>query len=718
MAASVRQLILILELFFPPELAVQQAIYVLGVLVSLYPLFRLHSNQLNEARRQSPLTGWKRTIKTLLTAAFEQEADNIQPWGTGISLAQEYTDYICADIETLYSQLGIFNPSPDDLSSFLFRRPRPILTNTRTNCKFCPAGDRNLVPSLRRRKSRRKNEGVQKVWLLDATFQWVSADLVVAHCGTCKADYYPDMITLKEAPGSFHRSQVLEYSTDYLRVSKSGIWVHRKIAFAQEKALHRFHSGWSNFADWVNDSTDDINVKLTYRQSKRLFLEHFARRLLVAHHKDSTFTCEAQGTSDSLAAAVREIIGQNGGVIPAAMSHGCMDCTHVKRYKSDLLQEGAVLVLAGDAEVVDSEAGPADGQQPLPANLPPTLAQLEAPHDGSPRGHIRLAVMDGKSLKYRVIIWKCALDDCRGPLVNYKNGCFCEDHLQMRDICGIIPCGQGIHSPGALTCNDQSHIDWHKRYEDRFHRLSFPGVQRVIRRQNGEDSVSGIQGPSLQVQLQALGDTAGDKVVHTFKAKSIYCLQTVQWACGMPIGWGKCYRSESTPQVLAILNEIWKDHPESRPSFMVYDRACDLLRHIVTQNPNDLWLRTTKFIVDAWHYIGHRATDILCRTRCNPAPADGTQPDLVLTVEDNNGVTHQTRAFNTETAEQLNSWLNGFESQLRQMTEVNYDFFIHVLMMIYGENIEKGVMEKKKELTEEFWDKVNGTIDMDVDTDG
>ncbi|KAJ7735904.1 hypothetical protein B0H16DRAFT_1764534 [Mycena metata] len=715
MPASVRQLIFILQLFFPAELAVQQAIYVLGVLISLYPLFRLHSNQLSEARRQSPRTGWKNTIRALITGAFCEEANGVEAWPTGISMADEYADYICSDLEAFYTQLGLFNASAEDLSSFEFRRPRPVLTTTRLDCKFCPPGDRNLVPSLRRRR----RDGSQTVWLLDASFQWLSADLVIAYCAKCRAEYYPDIITRPPGPGSSHRSQELEYNAEYLRVSKSGIWVHRKIAVAQEKALNRFHSGWSNFADWVNDSTNDLNVKFTYRQSKRLFLEHFARRLLKAHDKADGFTCEAHASAESLATAVREVIGENGGFIPTAMSHGCMDCTHVKRYKSDLVREGAVLGGAGDGQIADSEAGPAAQidpalleQQPLPANLPPTLAQQETPPDESPRGHIRLAVMDGKSLKYR----KCAIDDCRGPLVNYKNGRFCETHLHLRDICGIVPCGRPVRTTGALTCNTQSHIDWHKQYDDRFHRLSFPGVQRVIRRQNAEGT-AGIQGPSLQVQLQALGDIPGENVVHTFKAKSIYCLQTVQWACGMPIGWGKCYRSESTPQVLAILNTIWEDYPESRPSFMVYDKACDLLRHIVTQNPNDLWLRSTKFIVDAWHYIGHRATDILCRTRCNPAPTDGTQPDLVLAVEDNNGVTHQTRAFNTETAEQLNSWLNGFESQLRQMTEVNYDFFIHVLMLIYGENVEKRVVESRRELSDEFWDKVNGVVDMDVDND-
>ncbi|KAJ7883331.1 hypothetical protein B0H13DRAFT_2235402 [Mycena leptocephala] len=683
MVASLQHLTLILELFFPPELAVPQVLYVFGALISLYPLFRLHRNQMCEARRQAPLTAWKRSIKTLLTRSFGEHAENADAWASGVNLAEEYANYICGDMDRLYGQMGLYNASQSDLDTFLIPRPCPILATRRLNCRFCPVGDRNLLPSLRRRQKK----GNQNVWLLDATFQWVSASLLVAYCAKCHSEYYPDAITQKGAGRS--RTQVLEYDAEYLRVSKNGIWVHRKIAMAQEKALHRFHSGWSNFADWVNDTTNNINVKFSYRQSQKLFIQHFSRRLLVAHGKQSTFTCEAHPTSKSLATAVRESIGENGGVIPSAMEHGCTDYTHVKRYRLDLEREGVTLD-GGDADVAESESGPAQSIDqaavPLPPNLAEILPQQEPPTEGSPRGYVRMAVMDGKTLKHR----KCALEDCNNPLVNYKNGRFCETHLPLRNVCGIIPCGQPVHSAGALTCNNQAHIDWHKQYNNRFHRLSFPRVQRVIRRQ------------------AALGDISGENVVHTFRARSIYCLQTVQWACGVPVGWGKCYRGEGASQVLSILNEIWKDDPESRPSFIVYDKACDLLRHIVTQNPTDLWLQTTKFIVDAWHYIGHRGTDILCRTRCNPAPTNGSQPDLILVAEDDNGILHQTRAFNTETAEQLNAWLNGFESQLQQMMDVNYDFFVHVLMMLYGEVVEKKVVLKGKELTEEFWDEVEG----------
>ncbi|KAJ6590781.1 hypothetical protein B0H10DRAFT_1655967, partial [Mycena sp. CBHHK59/15] len=80
-----------------------------------------------------------------------------------------------------------------------------------------------------------------------------------------------------------------------------------------------------------------------------------------------------------------------------------------------------------------------------------------------------------------------------------------------------------------------------------------------------------------------------------------------------------------------------------------------------------------------------------CGAMINPALVNGSQPDLMLVEEDGNGTRHQTCTFNTATAEQLNSWLNGFESQLRQMSDLNYDFLIHVLMMIYGEQVEKRV---------------------------
>ncbi|EDR11718.1 uncharacterized protein LACBIDRAFT_314253 [Laccaria bicolor S238N-H82] len=285
---------------------------------------------------------------------------------------------------------------------------------------------------------------------------------------------------------------------------------------------------------------------------------------------------------------------------------------------------------------------------PPPATLAEKPPQQNAPPPGTPWGYVRLAIMDGKTIGHRL----CALDDCKEDLINYKNGRFCRTHINLKDICGNF-------------------------------------------------------GPTLQVQqhLPALNNTPGPKVVHTFRAQTVYCLQTIQWACGVPIGWGKCYKSESAPQVLAILDRVWVNYPDLRPSFLAYDDACDLLRHVTTQDAQSLWLKSTKFIVDAWHYIGHRATDLLCCIWCNPAPTNGSQPDLVITEVDDAGATHTTRAFNTETAEQLNSWLDGFEAQLRQMSATNYDFFVHVLMLVYKETVEDHILHKDRDLSAEFWNQ-------------
>ncbi|EKM60283.1 uncharacterized protein PHACADRAFT_82889, partial [Phanerochaete carnosa HHB-10118-sp] len=118
------------------------------------------------------------------------------------------------------------------------------------------------------------------------------------------------------------------------------------------------------------------------------------------------------------------------------------------------------------------------------------------------------------------------------------------------------------------------------------------------------------------------------------------------------------------------------------------------------------WLKSTKFIVDAFHYVNHRATDVLCRLWCNPAPTNGSQPDLVLVERDQQGRTHQTRAFNTETAEQLNAWLQGYEAPLRNMTDVNFDLFVHALFLLFAEDVQARIERKDRALGEEFWENM------------
>ncbi|KAJ7689543.1 hypothetical protein B0H17DRAFT_1066151 [Mycena rosella] len=103
--------------------------------------------------------------------------------------------------------------APSPLSSF--PTPRPILCTSRLSCIFCPAVDLNIVPTLRCR------EKSQTIWLLDKSCHWVQADLLIAHCASCRADYYPDCVTYNTPDN--RRCQWLEISAEYIRVSKHGV---------------------------------------------------------------------------------------------------------------------------------------------------------------------------------------------------------------------------------------------------------------------------------------------------------------------------------------------------------------------------------------------------------------------------------------------------------------------------------------------------------------
>ncbi|KAH6902352.1 hypothetical protein BKA70DRAFT_1374595 [Coprinopsis sp. MPI-PUGE-AT-0042] len=605
------------------------------------------------------------------------------------------------DLEPACEILGIDPQQPIPL----FPRSPIILVTSRLDCSRCHLAG-NPGRSLRR------PEKPQTVRLLTEEFVWQDAFLFSARCITCHADYYPDRVTF---PQDGSRQQQLEAECTYLRVSKSGVWMHRKVAIAQERAVARFHAGWSNFSDWLNE-TLGTNVRMTVRQSKRLFIEHFARRLLVSHQKNEDFICDANLNVDEFAASVREAVGKNGGIVPSSFEHSCMDCTHKKRYWQDLVDAG--VELEGNENAIASIGDDADIPQlvnvgsyvtyvlKVPAPMAARPVQQDAPPAGAPRGYVRLAVMDGKTVGHRT----CALSTCEGPLTNFKDGRFCQTHIPLKHVCGIIPCGQPVSGPGRLTCNNEAHQNWHIQYQNRFKRLTFPGIQRILRRQQEGQGANQIGQPALNIEagLPQLGDIPGNEVVHTFRARTVYCVQTIQWACGKPIGWGKCYRSESAPQVLSILDRIWEGRGNMRPSYIAYDDACDLLRHIVTQDNQSPWLAATRFIVDAWHYVGHRATDALCRLWCNPAPMDGSQPDLIVVEEDQNGNLRLARAFNTETAEQLNAWITRYEAQLRQMSDVTFDFFIHVLMLLYGESVDARIERKERGLPDEFWDDVLG----------
>ena len=178
---------------------------------------------------------------------------------------------------------------------------------------------------------------------------------------------------------------------------------------------------------------------------------------------------------------------------------------------------------------------------------------------------------------------------------------------------------------------------------------------------------------------------------HYFGPAWFYCVDTICAPCGVLIGWDKFAKSESPTKILQFLNKMYPTE-DSQPDYICIDKACVVLWTAATNNAWDMWQKTTWFIVDSYHYNNHSATDTLCNTWCNPAPTDGSAPNLVIMAKDKKGKYYWKCAFNTQACKQLNSWLGGFESILKCMTIGNFNWFFHTMLFYHT----RYVIEKQK----------------------
>jgi hypothetical protein len=97
--------------------------------------------------------------------------------------------------------------------------------------------------------------------------------------------------------------------------------------------------------------------------------------------------------------------------------------------------------------------------------------------------------------------------------------------------------------------------------------------------------------------------------------------------------------------------------------------------------------------VDSYHYINHHTTDQLCCTYCNPAPLNGSAPNLVEIVKDKKGQSHYKQAFNTQACEQLNACLGGFETIVKRMSAGNFNWFLNVMLFVHTERVIEKLMK-------------------------
>jgi hypothetical protein len=259
-------------------------------------------------------------------------------------------------------------------------------------------------------------------------------------------------------------------------------------------------------------------------------------------------------------------------------------------------------------------------------------------------------------------------------LANSRGGVFCAFHHNEHGAkCRIVDCtNQRIGNTQAC----QEHQEEWSRYAANHLCQTLPGFRRVVRRP--EENLSWQPAPSTNTQPHDEPTPEIQQKAY-FIAPRFYCVETICAPCGVVIAWTKFAKAESPTNILKFLDEIYPTE-QSRPDYICIDKACAVLRTSISNGSWNEWQKTTRFVVDSYHYINHRTTDYLCRKWCNPAPLNGSAPNLVIVEQDNNGQPYFKRAFNTQACEQLNAWLGGFESMMRKMTVGNFNWFLHTMI--------------------------------------
>jgi hypothetical protein len=198
--------------------------------------------------------------------------------------------------------------------------------------------------------------------------------------------------------------------------------------------------------------------------------------------------------------------------------------------------------------------------------------------------------------------------------------------------------------PSTQACQ-QHQKEWTKHIHNRSPG-ALAGVRRMLR--NPHEGLEWLPSPIEHDPQPHDGPSPPEhKLKHYFSPNRFYCVETVCAPCGTVIAWTKFARSESPTNIIDFLNFIYPTSND-RPTYICIDKACVVLKHIVANGTFSEWFKTTRFIVDAYHYTNHKATDVLCRKWCNPAPTDGSAPNLVVPDIDKNGKPCFRRVFNTQ----------------------------------------------------------------------
>jgi hypothetical protein len=533
-----------------------------------------------------------------------------------------------------------------------------FLTPNRTSCRnpICRTGGQ--VPPVLRRGSR--NRDIPLVTVIKGTKVHKNALILAAECPACDALYYPDHSS-HLLPGSTERERYYVKTAPFIKAG-TNLWVDPVFCDSVLNAHYSYSSTASFVEHWNNSYGAGSQTGSTFKLTRRHVFEAFTQYSIrqIAHQFDDAFkTTDKVDIKNLVILANQHLVRRHdpqptgqvmmyGGRVPIGFEHQCEECVH------PYINPPATPIPFTDPAATMSR----DVHGSRPPQLAENAQDIDVDLDPADRAHrpatnqtFRMHVIDG------IVMGPlhCALEGCIQPLIDSTKGVWCAQHIERARLCHVVGCTRPRDSTRdrkSLVCNDEGHQAMWARHCNRFGNQSMLRMRREIRRTQNEENPwnHNPQSRPAAPEHDADGEPVTAARQHYFYPSRMYCVEVMVTPDGVPVGWALCPRSESPTQIIQFI-EMIHPNPEDKSQNYCCDKGCQILRRLVTLGKWDEWKQTTRISVDSFHFINHRATDVLCRTWCNPEPLDGSAPNLVKT-EVVNGRTVHTRCFNTQVNEQ------------------------------------------------------------------
>ena len=644
---------------FNSTISLSSVLVILFSLTENVQLLRLHRRQQVKkypGENSTKVSAWIRVLSRSLRQKLEEPEDRYLLREDDMPLGK-HEEQITIALAKMLDSLAKLLQLHRKLKPVSHKAIEPILVICPdvSVCQTQKCNPRSLVMSTKQRD-------IPYATLIKGFKAYKNVPVLTGTCVTCKTIYYADH---ERSPTGFLEQPERTYlnSAKYIKIGQS-LWVDRSFSSAVLSGVYNFHASASAYTEFWNDAfcasqTLDVGLgKVSRRQIWHAFVQESIR--MIGSLSNLNLTLRDNLPIEEVTKEAFHVLGE-GGMIRAADGHSCTECTQKHRGSEALLDSGS--------EDEDAE------------NI---------------RSPVKMVVVDGIVTGHSI----CAYPDCASELLNSRGGVYCALHEDLYGgQCHVSGCTRQ-KVEGTLACSGSAHQEKWQRFHRSHQTKQLSGFRRALR--HADDAwpwmaqlPNNNQQPHDQ-EVVAHGQGSRDH----FIPRRVYCVETICAPCGVVVAWAKFANAESPTNILNFLEQVFPTE-ESRPDYICIDKACLVLRTSVSNGSwEQTWSKTSRFIVDSYHYTNHSVDDNLCREWCNPTPRDGSAPNLVVTGRARDGQSYQKSAFNTQACEQLNAWLGGFDSVLRKMTPGNFNWFLHTMLTYHTSHVCRKLAKAKSDVSD------------------